>query len=221
MPYGHEIVDEAAKRWLCVPEIRDHLVYFAEQGYVYGSHDLRWSHVLQDMNKKLFLCNLESLQEHPGLKCDKPTDTALSDAVYQQLLSLLRVASHEELNIKETFKWATDPSHLDEVASLVTNNNTLQDFFVGLKLGEVQTCLGSLFNDIMFHSLSPMAKAALYMLAYFRTASAASASNAQQDSVPVLPGLLQSNRTYHNSGKRQGDFVDHNPSKYVHSNTTD
>jgi hypothetical protein len=166
MPYGHEIVDEAAERWLCVPEIRDQLVYFAEQGYVYGSHDLRWSYVLHDMNKKLFLCDLEYIQEHPRLKCDKPTDTVLSDAVYQQLLSLLQVLSQEKLNIKETFKWATDPSHHDEVASLVTNNKTLQHFFFGLKVGEVWKCLGSLFNDVKFHSLSPMAKAAVYMLGY-------------------------------------------------------
>jgi hypothetical protein len=211
MPYGHEIVDEAAERWLCVPEIRDQLVYFAEQGYVYGSHDLRWHHVLQDMNKKLFLCDLESLEKY------NPTDTALPDAVYQQLLSLLRVASHEELNIKETFKWATDPSHHDEVASLVTNNKTLQHFFVGLKLGEVRKCLGSLFHDVKFDSLSSIAKAAVYMLGYFRAASAANASNAQQDQVLVLPELLQSNGTCHNSGKRKGDFVDHNPSKNSHS----
>jgi hypothetical protein len=166
MPYGHEIVDEAAERWLCVPEIRDQLVYFAEQGYFYGSHYVRWSYVLHDMNKKLFLCDLEYIQEHPRLKCDKPTDTVLSDAVYQQLLSLLQVLSQEKLNIKETFKWATDPSHHDEVASLVTNNKTLQHFFFGLKVGEVWKCLGSLFNDVKFHSLSPMAKAAVYMLGY-------------------------------------------------------
>jgi hypothetical protein len=36
--------------------------------------------------------------------------TVLSDAVYQQLLSLLRVVLHEDFNIKETtFKWASDP----------------------------------------------------------------------------------------------------------------
>jgi Family of unknown function (DUF5898) len=66
LTYGYEITDDTDNRWKYIPAIRDELLRFAKQleaSYVYKDSDLRWRHVLLDMEGKIFLSDLESLEE--------------------------------------------------------------------------------------------------------------------------------------------------------------
>ena len=66
MPYGRQIcVDDREGK---EEDLKKKLQEFAKKGYVvYNGRDLRWRHVLEDVNQKLFLVDLESLEKH-GLK---------------------------------------------------------------------------------------------------------------------------------------------------------
>lgn len=60
LPYGTEIPEESRPQYY--DEISAMLTMFAEKGFRYNSHDVRWSHVLLDANGNLFLADLESLR---------------------------------------------------------------------------------------------------------------------------------------------------------------
>ena len=81
MPYGHEI--DGSERIDCVPAIKAELEHFANKEYRYEFSDLRWRHVLLDAGRKVFLCDLASLEKFDASKS--------SDVVFDQLEVLLKV----------------------------------------------------------------------------------------------------------------------------------
>ena len=82
MPYGTELfsVDE---RWKSLKMVEAELTKYASAGYVYEKQDLRWRHVLQDAEKKIFLGDLESLVAIPD-------DIEPMEAVKNQLSLLMK-----------------------------------------------------------------------------------------------------------------------------------
>ena len=162
LPYGHEIMGEASNRFQHVPAIRDELERFAGKGFAYKGCDVRWRHVLLDMEKEVFLCDLESLEERD----------MSGDVVYEQVLSLLKVASAEVLVIQRMMDLATTDGFFDDMEKTIKGTDALNNFFCGLKLGNIQDYLKSVFGGQQSH-LSAKAEATLYMLAHFSKNTAA------------------------------------------------
>ena len=170
---------EASDRFQHIPAIRDELERFAGKGFAYKKSDVRWRYVLLDMDKEVFLCDLESLEERD----------MSGDVVYQQVLSLLEVASAEKLDLQRLVDLATTDGFFDDMEKTIKGTDALNKFFCGLKLGNIQDYLKYVFRGQQSH---PKAKATLYMLAHF-------SKNAAAKEVP----FEESRRT--RNGKRKAD----------------
>lgn len=185
LPYGHEI-EVLADRWKSLPSVLQELRGFAkkERGFKYIASDLRWRHVLQDSQGRIFLCHLASLEELEGEDID--------EVVYKQLRILLKtmvkVKEEEENKEAKDEEGLLDPDSLEttlawiqstpqEAAALVNGEKTLYDFFDDKR--RTARYIESLFpKEKEFKDLKEAAdksetKAAeavvsLHLLAYFR-----------------------------------------------------
>jgi hypothetical protein len=163
LPYGYEITGHTDNRWKHIPAIRNQLVQFTtgpEISYVYKNSSLHWRHVLLDTEGDIFICDLESLEE---------TQVDKEEMVYKQLQVLLKPMINDK-KVEETRQWVQDRSNLDNLFSLITTTETLEEFFTGhyasIQKGDCASLVAELNSTENAKSL-----VAFYMIDYYLTTS--------------------------------------------------
>jgi hypothetical protein len=201
MPYGHQVATEPDDRWQHVPGIRKELESFAQctkgakgrPGYKYKYSDLRWRHVLLDTKKKIFLCNLDSLEEIDDTESQ-------NELVYKQLAILLKPMRNEGEEQK-TLAWLLRAKTSD-VVSLICSIGTLKDFFDGSSQDgdtEVTEQYGKILESLFpstatFEGLSadPKAVVTMCMISHYRNGQSAKQQCEASQSDTSIPGLQES-----------------------------
>jgi hypothetical protein len=196
MLYGYQVATELDDRWQHVSGIRKELELFAQcrkgakgrPGYKYKDSDLRWRHALLDTEKKIFLCDLESLVEIDNTE-------SVDHIVYNQLAILLKpMRSKEEEEEKKTLAWLLR-SKTSDVVSFIYSVDVLIEFFKDFSQDECGKILESLFpSTVTFQGLSANSKAvvSMCMISHYRKEQSAKQQCEASQSDTSIPGLQES-----------------------------